>query len=67
MQRGSVLYFDEQKAEEAYNWLGQQAALIQRADNQLTYVDEMKSSLLQWTRKQNPTKYRFTTRWRAST
>ena len=54
---GFRLYFDEQKAEEAYNWLGQQGALIQRADNQLTYVDEMKSSLLQWTRKQNPTKF----------
>ena len=54
---GFRLYFDEQKAEEAYNWLGQQGALIQRVDNQLTYVDEMKSSLLQWTRKQNPTKF----------
>ena len=54
---GFRLYFDEQKAEEAYNWLGQQGALIQRVDNKLTYVDEMKSSLLQWTRKQNPTKF----------
>ena len=54
---GFRLYFEEEEADEAYKWLGNQSALVKSAKGRMVYDEEMKVSLLQWTRKQDPSKF----------
>ena len=54
---GLRLYFEEKIAETAYVWLGNQGSLVRLTDGQLAYDNQMRSSLLHWTRKNNPSKF----------